>query len=267
MVMLLEDLHWIDQTSQEFLAGFVDELPSVPIMLLATYRSGYSPPWIGKSYTSQLALRPLSAAASEQIVASMLAGGDRVAAAAIAERGEGNPFFFEELARASRDQTTDAAGVTVPQTVQQVLAARIDRLPADQKAALQLAAVLGREFSLDLAEEVWDGNVPLEARLQELKRLEFLRERHGLAERMFMFSHVLTREVAYDGMLEARRRELHGRAGACAEHSQAHQSFERCELLAYHYSRSVTGPQRLDGRWPGRAVGVAVRSGTQCRWV
>ncbi len=125
------------------------------------------------------------------------------------------------------------------QTVQQVLAARIDRLPADQKAALQLAAVLGREFSLDLAEEVWDGNVPLEARLQELKRLEFLRERHGLAERTFMFSHVLTREVAYDGMLEARRRELHGRAGACVEHSQANQSFERCELLAYHYSRSA----------------------------
>jgi hypothetical protein len=88
IVMLLEDLHWIDQTSQEFLAGFVDELPSVPIMLLATYRSGYSPPWIGKSYTSQLALRPLSAAASEEIVASMLAGGDRGSAAAIAERGK-----------------------------------------------------------------------------------------------------------------------------------------------------------------------------------
>ena len=239
MVMLVEDLHWIDQTSEEFLAGFVNELPSVPVMLLATYRSGYSPPWIGKSYTSQLALRPLSPAASEKIVASLLAGGDRAGASAIAERGEGNPFFLEELARANRDQTTDAAGVTVPQTVQQVLAARIDRLPADQKAAIQLAAVLGREFSLDLAEEVWDGDVPLEARLQELKGLEFLRERHGLAERTFMFSHVLTREVAYDGMLEARRRELHGQAGACVEHSQASQRFEHCELLAYHYSRSA----------------------------
>ena len=84
LVVLIEDLHWIDQTSQEFLAGFVDELPSVPIMLLATYRSGYSPPWIGKSFTSQLALRPLSAAASEKIVTSVLVdresgggGGDR----------------------------------------------------------------------------------------------------------------------------------------------------------------------------------------------
>ena len=131
-----------------------------------------------QSFTSQLALRPLSPAASEKIVASILDVGDP-AAAAIAERGEGNPFFLEELARATRDQVADEEGGAVPQTVQQVLAARIDRLTADQKAALQVAAVLGREFSLDLAEEVWDGDVPLEARLQELKALEFLRERHG----------------------------------------------------------------------------------------
>jgi class 3 adenylate cyclase/tetratricopeptide (TPR) repeat protein len=243
LVVLVEDLHWIDQTSEDFLAGFTGELPSVPIMLLATYRPGYSPPWIGKSFTSQLALRPLSPAASERIVASVLDGRDRGAAAAIAERGEGNPFFLEELARAIRDLVTGPAGVTVPETVQQVLATRIDRLSADQKAAIQVAAVLGREFSLDLAEEVWDGDVPLEARLQELKGLEFLRERHGLPERTFVFKHALTREVAYDGMLQARRRQLHGRAGAALEHSQASQRFEHCELLAYHYSRS-TDPAR-----------------------
>jgi hypothetical protein len=126
----------------------------------------------------------------------------------------------------------------VPGTVQQVLAARIDRLAAEQKAAIQVAAVLGREFSLDLAEEVWDGDVPLEARLQELKGLEFLRERHGGPDRIFVFTHALTREVAYDGMLESRRRELHGRAGASLEYSQASR-FEHCELLAYHYSRSA----------------------------
>src|SRR5207344_2539970 len=75
LVVLVEDLHWIDRTSEDFLAGFTGELPSVPIMLLATYRPGYSPPWIGKSFTTQLALRPLSPAASERIVASILAGG------------------------------------------------------------------------------------------------------------------------------------------------------------------------------------------------
>jgi tetratricopeptide (TPR) repeat protein len=257
LVLLVEDLHWIDQTSEDFLAGFTGELPSVPIMLLATYRSGYSPPWIGKSFTSQLALRPLSPAASEQIVASILDSGNRdAAAAAVAERGEGNPFFLEELARVARDQATGPAGVTVPETVQQVLAARIDRLSASQKAAIQLASVLGREFSLDLAEEVWDGHVPLEARLQELKGLEFLRERHGAAARTFVFKHALTREVAYDGILQARRRQLHGYAGAALEHSPASQRFEHCELLAYHYSRSSD---------PARAIPHLAAAGDRAR--
>jgi class 3 adenylate cyclase len=237
LVMLIEDLHWIDQTSEDFLAGFTGELPSVPVMLLATYRPGYSPPWTGRSFTSQLALRPLSAAASEQIVAWILRDMDPSAGAPAAARGEGNPFFVEELARTIRDHVADEAGDTVPETVQQVLAARIDRLSADQKAAIQVAAVLGREFSLDLAAEIWDARVPLEAQLLELKGLEFLRERHGPAERTFVFKHALTREVAYDGMLQARRRDLHGRAGTAVEHSQANR-FEHCELLAYHYSRS-----------------------------
>jgi hypothetical protein len=261
LIVLIEDLHWIDRTSEEFLAGFVDERASVPIMLLVTYRPGYSPPWPGKSFTSQLALRPLSPAASEKIVASILIGRDRTAAAAIAERGEGNPFFLEELALATRDQA-DEEGVAVPETVQQVLAARIDRLTADQKAALQVAAVLGREFSLDLAEEVWDGDVPLEARLQELKGLEFLRERHGGPERIFLFTHALTREVAYDGMLEARRRELHGRAGASLADSHASQRFEHGELLAYHYSRSAARRWRFP-TWPPRGLGP--RTGTPTR--
>jgi tetratricopeptide (TPR) repeat protein len=239
LVVLVEDLHWIDQTSEDFLAEFTSDLPSAAILLLVTYRPGYSPPWASKSFSTQLALRPLPPAASETLVASILASGDRGAATVIAERGEGNPFFLEELARASKDHATGPAGATVPETVQQVLAARIDRLTADQKAALQLAAVLGREFTLDLAGEVWDGDVPLDTRLQELKGLEFLRERHGVPERTFVFKHALTREVAYDGMLQARRRHLHGRAGAALEQSQASQHFEYCELLAYHYSHSA----------------------------
>jgi len=256
LVVLIEDLHWIDQTSEEFLAGFADELASVPIMLLVTYRPGYSSPWSGKSFTTQLALRPLSPAASEKIVTSILDVADPAAAAAIAERGEGNPFFLEELARATRDHVADEEGVAVPETVQQVLAARIDRLTAEQKAALQVAAVLGREFSLDLAEEVWDGDVALEALLQELKGLEFLRERHGGHERIFVFTHALTREVAYDSILEARRRELHGRAAASLEDSQASQRFEHAELLAYHHARSAV---------PARAIPYLVAAGGRAK--
>lgn len=263
LVVLVEDLHWIDQTSEDFLAGLADELPSVPILLLATYRAGYSPRWTGKSFASQLALRPLPAAASEAIVASVLAGGHRSGAAvqagedraaAIARRGEGNPFFLEELARAARDRGPDAADVTVPETVQEVLAARIDRLSADQKAALQVAAVLGREFPLELAEEVWDGTVPLHALLQELKGLEFIRERRSSAEPTFVFKHALTRDVAYDGMLHARRRQLHGQAGAALEQSGA--SRFRHSELAYHYSRSDE---------PARAIPYLHTAGNRAR--
>jgi class 3 adenylate cyclase/tetratricopeptide (TPR) repeat protein len=254
LVVLVEDLHWIDQTSEDFLAEFTVDLPSVPIMLLVTYRPGYSPPWTGRSSTSQLALRPLPPSASEEIVNSILER-DRAAAAAIAVRGEGNPFFLEELAQATRDQAAGEEGAAVPQTVQQVLAARIDRLTADQKAAIQVTSVLGREFSLDLAAEVWDGAAPLEARLQELKGLEFLRERHGAAEGTFVFKHALTREVAYDSMLRARRRHLHGRAGATLEESEASR-FEHCELLAYHYSHSAE---------PQRAIPYLATSGDRAR--
>ncbi|HEY6309833.1 MAG TPA: AAA family ATPase [Streptosporangiaceae bacterium] len=254
LVVLVEDLHWIDPTSEDFLAEFADDLPSVPIMLLATYRPGYASPWTGKSFASQLALQPLSPAASEKIVTSILGRG-RAEAAAIALRGEGNPFFLEELARVTRDQVAGEEGAAVPDTVQQVLAARIDRLTADQKAAIQVASVLGREFSLGLAGEVWDGDVSLESWLQELKRLEFLRERHGAAEATFVFKHALTREVAYDGMLQARRRQLHGRVGAALERSQASQ-FEHCELLAYHYARSAD---------PARAIPYLAAAGDRAR--
>jgi eukaryotic-like serine/threonine-protein kinase len=245
VVVLIEDLHWVDQTSEDFLAGFTDELPSAQIMLSVTYRPGYSPPWIGKSFASQLALRPLAPAACEQIVTSIIdRETDARLAATIAARGEGNPFFLEELARASQDRVTTATDGAVPATVQEVLAARIDRLSAEQKTVLQLAAVLGREFSLDLAWEIWDGGGSLDQRMQELKALEFLRERHGGAERTLVFKHALTRDVAYDGMLASRRRELHGRVAAIMERSGDRQ-LEHPELLGYHLARSAE---------PGRAI-------------
>jgi class 3 adenylate cyclase/tetratricopeptide (TPR) repeat protein len=256
LVVLVEDLQWIDQTSEDFLAEFVDELPSVPVLMLVTYRSGYLPRWIGKSFTSQLALRPLSLTSGQQIVASILAGRDPGAGAAIAARGEGNPFFIEELARGVRGQAVDASDIAVPETIQQVLAARIDRLNAEQKTAIQLAAVLGREFSFDLAGQVWDGNGPLEERLEELKGLEFFRERHDVKERTFVFKHALTREVAYATMPEARRGYLHGHVGATLERAQAREGFEYCELLAYHYSHSAE---------PARAVPYLADAGDRAR--
>jgi tetratricopeptide (TPR) repeat protein len=106
--------------------------------------------------------------------------------------------------------------------------------------------VLGREFTLDLIESVWDGDGPLLPSLDELKRREFLHEQHGVTERTFAFKHALTRDVAYDGLLEERRRSLHARAGAAVERSSAGRLHEKYELLAFHYSRSSEGQRAAD---------------------
>jgi class 3 adenylate cyclase/DNA-binding SARP family transcriptional activator/tetratricopeptide (TPR) repeat protein len=245
LLVVIEDAQWIDRTSEEFLTELVDELPSVPALLLATYRAGYNPPWLGKSYVTQVALRPLSREAGEQIVAAILGDTDD-AIARIVGRGEGNPFFLEELARAARQQSDSSSDRSVPTTVQDVLAARIDGLDAGDKSAVRVASVLGREFSLDLIESVWDGEGPLLPALDELKRREFLHEQHGGTERTFMFKHALTRDVAYDGLLEDRRRSLHARAGAAVERSFAGRLHEKYELLAFHYSRSSERERAAD---------------------
>src|SRR4051794_1284729 len=245
LLVVIEDAQWIDRTSEEFLTELVDELPSVPVLVLATYRPGYNPPWLGKSFVTQIALRPLSREAGEQIVAAIL-GDTNDETERIVGRGEGNPFFLEELARAARQQTDSSSGGSIPTTVQDVLAARIDGLGARDKSAVRVASVLGREFSLDLVESVWDGDGPLLPALDELKRREFLHEQHGGTERTFVFKHALTRDVAYDGLLEDRRRSLHARAGAAIEHSYAGRLHEMYELLAFHYSRSSERERAAD---------------------
>ncbi|MGZ4356770.1 MAG: BTAD domain-containing putative transcriptional regulator [Gaiellaceae bacterium] len=245
LLVVIEDVQWIDRTSEEFLTELVDELPAVPAVLLATYRPGYNPPWLGKSYVTQIALRPLSRQAGEQIVAAILRDADD-ATERIVDRGEGNPFFLEELARAARQQTDSGSDGSIPTTVEDVLAARIDRLDAGDKSALRIASVLGREFSLDLIERVWDGAGTLPAALDELKRREFLHEQHGGTERTFVFKHALTRDVAYDGLLEDRCRALHARVGAAVERSYAGRLHEKYELLAFHYSRSSERERAAD---------------------
>jgi class 3 adenylate cyclase/tetratricopeptide (TPR) repeat protein len=227
LVLLVEDMHWIDSTSEEFLATLADDVPSAPILLVATFRPGYAPPWLDRSFAAQLALRPLPDDAASAIVAWVLGAGDE----AIVGRGEGNPFFLEELAQATRDRVE-----SVPRTVQDVLAARIDRLSPHAKSTLQVAAVLGREFTPAALTATADDPDATGDALRELKRHEFLRERHGVEGPTFTFKHALTREVAYESLLESRRRELHVRAGTALELQHADALEEHCEQLAHHFA-------------------------------
>src|SRR5262249_1182062 len=154
-----------------------------PLFMLCTYRPGYRPPWLEKSYATQIALRRLTQPDSLAVVHAVL---QRVPPDALArvilDKAEGNPFFLEELARAVVEQGELRSLSAVPDTIQGVLAARIDRLPEEPKRLLQTASVLGREFSSRLLGLLWDTPDVLETYLEELKRLEFLYERTDATE-------------------------------------------------------------------------------------
>jgi class 3 adenylate cyclase/tetratricopeptide (TPR) repeat protein len=237
LAIIIEDLHWIDPTSGDFLADFSSDIETTPILLVGTFRPGYKPPWAAKSFARQEALRPLDATASEHIVRTIL-GPDGQSVSQIVSRGEGNPFFLEELSRSVQERASEEMP-SVPHTVHEVLAARIDRLEDERKRALQLAAVIGREFTLEVMDAVWDGQDDPLAHLQELKRLEFVRERLDAEQRTFIFKHSLTQEVAYDGLLETQRQRLHEAVGKALEHIYGNRAEEHAELLAYHYQRSA----------------------------
>ena len=149
IIFNVEDLHWIDSTSEEWLASLVESLSGAPILLLCTYRPGYRPPWIELSYSTQLSLRPLSDADASSVVRSVLGAemAEDSVVRMILDRAEGNPFFLEELSRAVVEGAADLGSeVAVPETIQGVLMARIDRLAEEPRRVLQTASVLGREF-------------------------------------------------------------------------------------------------------------------------
>jgi DNA-binding winged helix-turn-helix (wHTH) protein/tetratricopeptide (TPR) repeat protein len=256
MVVAVEDVQWIDRTSEEFLTTLIEKLVSSRILVLVTYRPGYRVPWLDRSYATQVTLTPLPAADGAQLVDSVAPTGSLPAqvAAAIVDRAEGNPFFLEELARSVADHAQEAR--SIPATVQGVIMARIDRLPDTAKQLLQTASVLGREVSLSLLTRVWGGR-DVAAELTELYRLEFLYERPGNDEPIVVFKHALTQDVAYDSLLARSRQQLHLRAAEAltAAHGDAREDL--AATFAYHYARTDLVDQAVT--WLMRAADQAAR--------
>src|SRR5712691_6345832 len=236
LIFEVEDLHWIDKPSEDYLMSLVESLVGAPILLLGTYRPGYRPRWAEKSYAMQVALRPLGPGDGLVVVRSV-APRERLSdhlAQVILAKAEGNPFFLEELTRVVVEQGELQVDVAVPDTIQGVLMARIDRLPDAAKRLLQTASALGREFSLRLLGTIWEGPSALEPLLGELKRLEFVYEDTGAEEPVYVFKHVLTQEVAYDSLLQERRRALHARIVEAIETLYADRLADQVERLARH---------------------------------
>jgi transcriptional regulator with AAA-type ATPase domain len=239
IVFVFEDLHWIDRTSEELLASLVEDLPGAPILFLSTYRPGYRLPWIDRSYATQMALLPLAPEDSLAVVRSVLRDDVPDALArVILDKAEGNPFFLEELCRAVTEQGDLAAGHVVPDTIQDVLLARIQRLPAGARSVLQTASVLGREVSARLLQAVWIGDEPIESALGVLTPLELLYTRREDEGSVYVFRHVLIQDVAYESLAPAERDAIHRAAGQALEELYEGRLQEVYDRLAHHYART-----------------------------
>lgn len=253
LMLTLEDAHWIDKTSEDFFTMFVESCAGASVLLLVAYRPGYRPPWLDKSYATQLALQPLPTPESQRLVESLVPQQTVLAAVlqTLLSKAEGNPFFLEELAQTML--TCDAiltygdapAHLTLPDTIQGVLMARMDRLPEPARHLLHMASILGRTVSIKLLGAVWEGTGEVEDHLATLQRHEFLYEQVGADEPQYAFKHALTQEVAYASMSRTRRQVLHTTVGQTLEALYAGRLDDALAQLAYHYGRSTDATQAV----------------------
>src|SRR5262245_3139769 len=252
LLLVFEDLHWIDAETQALLDSLVESLPTACLLLLVNYRPEYQHGWGSKTYYTQLRLDPLPPASAAEVLQALL--GDDPSLAPLTQlliaRTEGNPFFLEESVRALVETgalvgergtyrlAKAPRSLQVPDTVQAVLAARIDRLPAEEKRLLQTAAVIGTDVHWPLLQAI--AELPEEALhrgLAHLRAAEFLYETRLFPEPEYTFKHALTHEVAYGGLLQERRRTLHARIVTALEALAGDRLAEQSERLAYHALR------------------------------
>ena len=236
-VVVYEDVHWTDKATEEYLTLIADSLPASRVLVILTYRTGYTHPFGERSYQTRVVPGALSSEDSAAMVRAMLAA-ERLPddlQARLVSKAAGNPFFVEEIVKSLREAGN---AVLVPDTIQGVIAARIDRLPETHKRALQVASVIGREFSGRLLEKITDGPDRTESLLRALTALELIHERRVVPELEYTFKHALTQEVAYASLLLQRRKELHGRIGLAIEALHADRLAEHSEILAYHFERA-----------------------------
>jgi tetratricopeptide (TPR) repeat protein len=270
LVVIFEDLHWIDSETQALLDLLADSGAGARLLLLVNYRPEYRHEWSGRGHYLQLRLDPLGGENGAAMLAALLGGGVELEALKrlIIKRTEGNPFFIEEMVQALFDEgalvrngavkvARSLSQLRLPPTVQGILAARIDRLGPEQKELLQTLAVMGRESPLGLIKKVASvGEAPLEQMLSALQSGEFIYEQPSLAGVEYTFKHALTQEVAYNSLLIERRRQLHERIGAAIETLYADRIDDHLDGLANHYSRSANVNKAVD--YLGRAARQAV---------
>jgi class 3 adenylate cyclase/tetratricopeptide (TPR) repeat protein len=252
LLLVVEDLHWIDSETQTLLDSLTEGLPTARLLLLVNYRPEYQHGWGSRTFYTQLRLDPLPPEGAEVLLHSLL-GDDatlRPLPPLLIARTDGNPFFLEESVRTLVEThvligergayclVTAVPRIQVPTTVQAILAARIDRLPSDEKRLLQTASVIGTDVAFPLLQAVAD--VPeegLRRGLAHLQAAEFLYETRLFPDLEYTFKHALTHEVAYQGLLHDRQRALHARIMEAIERLSPERGAEQAERLAHHALR------------------------------
>jgi tetratricopeptide (TPR) repeat protein len=249
LMIIFEDLHWIDSETQSMLNVLVDSIGTARVLLLVNYRPEYHHEWSNRTYYSQLRLDPLGRESALEMLIALV--GEEPALVPlkrlIIDRTEGNPFFMEETVQVLFEEgalahngavklTRPLGELKIPPTVQAILASRIDRLPPAEKELLQTLAVIGKEFPLELVKAVTDRNDDeLEPLLSDLRLGEFIYEQPTVSGTEYTFKHALTQEVAYNSILAERRKAIHQRAGQAIEARYAERLDDHLSELAHHH--------------------------------
>jgi class 3 adenylate cyclase/predicted ATPase len=252
LIIMLEDLHWIDSESEAVLNLLADSIAMAPILMLVNYRPEYRHDWSNKSNYTQLRINTLGKESAEEVLSALLGEGKDLVPLKrlIVEKTEGNPFFIEEMVQALFEEgvlqrngavklAKSMSSVKIPATVQAVLTSRIDRLPLHEKDLLQTLAVIGTEFPVTLAAAVTgQSQQDLARALTNLQLAEFIYERPGLSDVEYKFKHALTHDVAYNSVLIERRKLVHERAGAAMETLYSERLDDHLSAIAHQYSQS-----------------------------
>ncbi len=266
-VTMVEDLHWLDPASAEFLEHMVDARQGTHSLLLLNFRPEYRAEWMQKSWYRQIPLTPLDESSTAELLASLLGNHPTIGslAAPIHDRTGGNPFFIEEVVQ-NLIETKHVEGASgnfrlvtaldrleVPATVKSILASRIDRLPEREKRLLQTASVIGKDFSENLLGEIAGlGPDELKSAITNLRRAEFIYDLALYPTIEYAFKHPLTQEVALGSLLSERKRKIHRALAEAIERRDPDHLEENAPLLAHHWEEA--GELLMATRWNKRAA-------------
>ena len=275
LVVIFEDLHWIDGETQAVLDALVESLPTARLLLCVTYRPEYRHRWGSKTCYRQVRLDALPMASAEELLEALLGSDPTLVSLKrlLTERTDGNPFFLEESVRTLVETmalegdpgayrtTRPPSALQMPATAQAIVASRVDRLDTEDKRLLQAASVIGKDVSLGLLEAVVERpESELRQSLARLQAAEFLYETRLFPEVEYTFKHALTHEVTYGGLLRERRRELHARIVHAIETLYRDRLGEQIERLAHHafhgelWKAAVEYSRQAGGRALGRSA-------------